>query len=164
MRLTCLIQGLNIPEPFYNKIITGSVLIPIITIYSCISLHAQENILPRNNINLYVSLYEYNINYERAIIQCPKSSTNLRLGCGLINTSFDGGYYYNPSLVQLFGKSNKHLEADLGFKYLIQNGSTNSFLPDIYAGYRYEKPSGGIIFRLGIDLFTLFNIGLGIKF
>jgi hypothetical protein len=139
MRLPGLNHGLILYQPNNFKSIKESVLIPLIAIYSCMSLNAQEIKLPRNNINLYVSPYEYNINYERTMILRPKSSTNPRLGFGLINTSFDGGYYYNPSLVQLFGKNNRHFEADLGFKYLIQKDSPNSFLPDIYAGYRYEK-------------------------
>lgn len=134
-----------------------------------IGIHSQGNNnksseLNRNSINGYISLFEYNINYERNIIQLPKSYSNLRLGFGLFNSGVDGGYYYNPSLVYVIGQKNKHLEFDLGFKYAVQKGFANSFLPDIYGGYRYEKPSGGIIFRMGIDLYTLFNIGIGIKF
>ena len=113
---------------------------------------------------MYISLCEYNINYERNIMQRPKSYTNLRMGFGLPVLNFFNGYYLNPSLVHLIGKKNKHFELNLGFKYIVEKDSSNSFLPDIYAGYRYEKPSGGIIFRAGVNLFTLFNIGIGFKF
>jgi hypothetical protein len=147
----------------------ASILIPIITIFSCIDINAQENSNPikkplRNDINVYTSLFEFNMNYERNIFQLPKSYTNLRLGFGLLYSSIDGGYYYNPALVHLFGKKNRHLEVDLGFKYAVQKGYSNSFIPDIFAGYRYEKPSGDFIFRIGVNIFTLFNIGFGYKF
>jgi len=46
----------------------------------------------------------------------------------------------------------------------VQKGSSNSFLPDIYAGYRYEKPNGILIFRIGVNLYSLYNIGIGFKF
>jgi hypothetical protein len=151
------------------KKIGARVIIALMPLFSCIVIHAQENIDPfykllKNNINSYISLFEFNINYERNIIQLPKSYTNLRFGFGLINSSFDGGYYYNPVLVHLIGKRNKHLELNLGFKYTIQKGTSNSFFPDVYAGYRYEKPTGGLIFRVGINLFTLYNLGIGFKF
>jgi len=151
------------------KIIVAVIMILLISLFSCILIHAQVNKEPlikpaKNNINSYISLYEYNINYERNIIQLPKSYANLRIGFGLINSSFDGGYYYNPAIVYLIGKKSKHFELNLGFKYAIQQGTSNSFLPDIYAGYRYEKPTGGLIFRVGVNLYTLFNLGVGIKF
>ena len=149
--------------------ITASVLIILTSICFSVSIHSQENInhsgkLPANNINTYISIVDYNINYERNIFQRPKSFTNLRIGFGIINSSFDGGYYYNSSLVHLFGRKKSHLELNLGLKYAIQEGFSNSFLPDIFAGYRYEKPSGLLIFRIGINLYTLYNVGIGIKF
>ena len=151
------------------KKITASVLIVFSSIFSGVYTLSQENVIPSeklpvNNINTYISLVEYNINYERKIFQLPKSFTNLRMGFGIINSSFDGGYYYNSSLVHLLGKKNSHLELNLGLKYAVQKGSSNSFLPDIYAGYRYEKPNGILIFRIGVNLYSLYNIGIGFKF
>jgi hypothetical protein len=151
------------------KKITASVLITFASIFLSVCTHSQQSInpsekLPVNNINAYISLLEYNINYERKIFQLPKSFTNLRIGFGIINSSFDGGYYYNASLVHLFGKKNSHLELNLGLKYAVQKGSPNFFLPDIYAGYRYEKPSGLLIFRIGVNLYSLYTVGIGIKF
>jgi hypothetical protein len=151
------------------KKVTVIVLLTLMIFFLCINIHAQENDnpsikLPHNNINIYISLSEYNINYERTIMQHPKSFTNLRMGFGLPVLNFFNGYYFNPSLVHLTGKKNSHFELDLGFKYIIEKGSSNSFLPDIFAGYRYEKPSGGLIFRVGINLFTLYNMGIGFKF
>jgi hypothetical protein len=151
------------------KRITACVLITFSSIFLSVCIHSQENAnpskkLPVNNINTYISLVEYNINYERKIFQLHKSFTNLRIGFGIINSSFDGGYYYNSSIVHLFGKKNSHLELNLGLKYAVQKGLSNSFWPDIYAGYRYEKPSGILIFRIGVNLYSLYTIGIGIKF
>jgi hypothetical protein len=66
--------------------------------------------------------------------------------------------------VHLIGKKNSHFELNLGLKYVLEEGTANSLMPDLFAGYRYEKPSGGLILRAGIDLFTLWNIGIGFKF
>ena len=139
------------------------------TSYSGVYLNAQENgnssvKLLRNNININISLFEYNINYERNILQRPKSYTNLRIGFGVFYLSSMKGYHFNPSWVNLIGNKNNHLELDLGFKYVVEEGYADSFLPDIFAGYRYEKPFGRLIFRMGINLYTLYNIGIGIRF
>lgn len=169
MGLLLINKRLSLPHRNSHERIAPGILITLMTSFLCINIHAQENgnesgKLPVNNINIYISLFEYNINYERKIIQLRKSFTNLRMGFGLVNSSFDGGYYLNPSLVHLFGGKNNHLELDLGLKYVVQKGSSNSFLPDIFAGYRYEKPSGRLILRAGINLYTLYNVGVGIKF
>jgi hypothetical protein len=148
---------------------TACVMVFFTSTFLCVYTLSQENVnssekLPINNINANISLADYNINYERKIFELPKSFTNLRIGFGIINSSFDGGYYYNSSLVHLLGKMNSHLELNLGLKYAVQKGFSNSFWPDIYAGYRYEKPSGLLIFRIGVNLYSLYNIGIGIKF
>lgn len=152
------------------KFFSAGILLLIMTCYTGGYINAQENSnsslkVLRNNINIYCGLMDYNINYERNIIQRPKSYSNLRIGIGGLYSNFDGEYYFNPSFVHLIGKKNRHLEFDLGLKFIALNDSSNLYiLPDIFAGYRYEKPSGGLIFRVGINLFTLFNIGIGIKF
>jgi hypothetical protein len=146
-----------------------SLLIYLISVLLCISVSAQENgnnsgKILKNNVNVYVSLFEYNINYERNIMQRRNSYTNLRAGFGLAAFNSWEGYYYNAALVHLIGKKNSHFELNLGLKYVLEEGTANSLMPDLFAGYRYEKPSGGLILRAGIDLFTLWNIGIGFKF
>lgn len=151
------------------KVFIASAMITFTSIFLSVCTFSQEKVntsekLPVNNINTYISLVEYNLDYERKIFDLPKSYTNLRIGFGIINSSFDGGYYYNSSLVHLLGKKNKHLELNLGLKYVVQKDTYDSFWPDIYAGYRYEEPSGGLIFRIGVNLYSLFIVGIGIKF
>ena len=155
-----------------NKI-SATILLLFTTLFFSDFIIAQENgnssgKLLRNNININISMFDYNVNYERNIIQWPKSYANLRMGFGVFYLSSMKGYHFNPSWVHLTGKRNNHLELNLGFKYLIEEGSDDSFfnslLPDIFAGYRFERPSGRFIFRKGINLYTLYNIGIGFKF
>lgn len=155
-----------------NKI-AASIMLLLTTLIFGDYLNAQENgnssiKILRNNINANISLFEYNINYERNISQRPKSYTNLRMGFGLFYLGSMKGYHVNPSWVHLIGKKNNHFELNLGFKYVKEEGSADSFfnslLPDVFAGYRYEKPFGRFIFRTGINLYTLYNIGIGVKF
>jgi hypothetical protein len=149
--------------------IQKNILITLSAFLLSICAFAQESNnpvrkLPKNNINGYVSLFEYNINYERNIMQRRNSYTNLRAGFGLAAFNSWEGYYYNAAMVHLIGKKNSHFELNLGLKYVLEEGTANSFMPDLFAGYRYEKPAGGLILRAGIDLFTLWNIGIGFKF
>jgi hypothetical protein len=126
---------------------------------------------PYNNcLSAYFGLFELNLNYERTILRHPGSSTALRLGFGSGEFVTAGdGLYINPSVVELIGKNNSHLELDLGLKYIVNYSGGNSdlslvLIPDIFAGYRYEKPSGRLIFRAGVNYPTLINIGMGFRF
>ena len=140
----------------------------------CLSGHSQgaDNTVvnARNSINIYIGIIEYNINYERNIFQRPKSQSNLRIGFG--NGKFftaGEGYYLNPAFVYLAGAQNSHVEFNLGVKYMLTNSIEDPdfsevCIPDIFLGYRFEKPSGGFVFRLGLNYPTLINIGIGYKF
>ncbi len=80
-----------------------------------ISVKAQDTGIsisePRNNINAYIGLIEYNINYERNIIQNSKSHSNVRFGFGHGAFFVAGeGKYVNAALVHLMGRKNSHLE------------------------------------------------------
>lgn len=125
---------------------------------------------PRNTINAYIGLIDLNINYERKINQKLKSYNNVRLGLGHGALLMGGeGQYVNASLVHLIGLNNSHLEIDLGVKYMITNSLSDpsfseTYIPDIFLGYRFEKPSGGIIFRAGLSYSTFMNLGVGYRF
>lgn len=151
--------------------------ITVLTIFAILSIvcfgdraNAQEMSTPalktrRNSINLYGGVVEYNINYERNIFQLPKSYTNIRFGIGG-EAAYMKGYYINPTLVHLFGIKNSHLELNIGIKIEIgpHVEGTSLVLPDIFAGYRYEKPEGRFIFRTGLNAISVYNIGIGVKF
>lgn len=150
------------------------ILIIFITSILGFYIHAQEKQNPslklrRNSLNIYFGLFdEFNINYERNIRQGATSLTNLRMGFG--NASFitaGDGIYINSSLVHLIGKKNSHLELNMGFKYIVNNPHPSLSLvlvPDFFVGYRYEKPYGRFIFRIGLNYPTIINPGIGFKF
>ena len=123
-----------------------------------------------NSINLYVGLFDVNVNYERNIVERSKSLSNLRLGFGYAMLFVAGeGYYVNGVYVHLFGAKNSHLEVNAGAKYMLTNSISDpafsdQLIPEIYLGYRFEKPTGGIIFRTGLSYPTFVNLGLGYKF
>jgi hypothetical protein len=156
------------------KKISVSFFLTLITFHLSICIYSQENDnksseFSRNSINGYIGLVDYNINFERNIIQLPESYSNLRIGVGLGAFVTAGeGIYLNPSFVHLIGKRRSHLELDLGFKYIVSYLGLDPkyskfFIPDFFAGYRYEQRDGGIIFRLGLNWPTLINIGIGVK-
>ncbi len=123
-----------------------------------------------NSINMYVGIFDVNLNYERNISQRLKSLSKLRFGFGYGMFLVAGeGYYINGAFVHLFGARNSHLEVNAGVKYMLTNSISNptlsdQLLPDIFAGYRFEKPTGGFIFRAGLNYPTAINLGVGYKF
>jgi hypothetical protein len=124
----------------------------------------------QNYIDTYVGIFDVNLNYERKILQRPQSSGNLRLGFGYAMFLVAGeGYYINGAFVQLFGVKNSHLELNAGVKYMLTNSISDpafsdKLLPDIFIGYRFDKPTGGLIFRAGLNYPTVINLGVGYKF
>lgn len=119
----------------------------------------------RNSINSYIGLIELNFNYERNIIQSPKSYTNIRAGYGYWTNLQLEGACVEAVMVHVLGKRNHHPEFNLGIKYIIDKaGEDNAFVPLFYAGYRYENPEGRVIFRFGITIPSIFNLGIGYKF
>lgn len=109
----------------------------------------------------------YSINYERAFT--PKLL--LRVGFASWSTTADFGgeksYTTIPVMINsLFGGGNHKIEGGLGFMLGSEKHSGNEAWPKsnetIFAltgtaGYRYQKPAGGIIFRAGLTPFV--NIG-----
>jgi hypothetical protein len=132
--------------------------------------NSNSNFGPRNYINAYVGVVEYNINYERNLIQKSKSFSNVRIGFGHASILIAGeGKYINAAVVHLIGKKNSHLEINLGMKYMVTNSISDpkfseTYIPEAFLGYRFEKPSQGLIFRVGVSYPTLINIGVGYKF
>ena len=151
---------------------TLSTIIALLTIIS-VNMKAQDSTsdpVPLNYINAYVGMIEYNINYERNIAQRSKSFSNVRLGFGHASLWDAGeGEYINAAFIHLIGKKNSHLEMDLGIRYMVSNSISDpkfsqTLIPDIFLGYRYERPSAGLIFRTGFSYPTFINLGVGYKF
>ena len=157
------------------KSISKGLVLVVFTIFACTDINAgvkddQPSGFKPNSINGYFGFVELNINYERTIFYRPKSYTNFRFGIGYGAFATAGeGLYLNPAIVQLIGKKKSFLELDLGIKYIVAYTGMNAeysefLLPDFFAGYRYERPDGKRIFRIGISWPTLLNVGTGFKF
>lgn len=152
------------------KYLKTKILIASLILFSALDLMAQEKDNPpalkyRNSINSYVGLIELNLNYERNIIQRPKSYTNLRAGYGYWTNLQLEGNCLEAAFVHVLGRKNSHPEFNLGIKYIIDKaGKENAVLPVIYAGYRFENPEGRFIFRFGLTHPSIFNLGIGYKF
>jgi hypothetical protein len=124
----------------------------------------------RNIIGTYAGVFELNLHYERNLIYKPIAQTNIRFGIGHGAFMMAGeGTYINPTVVQLIGKRNSHLEMDLGAIIMLNNSIqepdfSDTFILNAYTGYRYEKVNGGFIIRAGISYPTILNAGIGYKF
>jgi len=152
------------------------VIIAVLLSLMCVLIDAQERgdstlNIKRNYIIGNASFEGVTLNYERNIIQWSKSYTNMRIGFGLFNDLQGGGKQGLATLVHLFGKKKSHLELNLGIKYLVNSKnnlwpSSKYFYRDIFVGYRYEKPDGNLIFRIGYIYphAAAIAIGLGFKF
>ncbi|MCU7549368.1 hypothetical protein OCK74_09600 [Chitinophagaceae bacterium LB-8] len=158
-----------------RKNLLANYLISLLLVGGSLKARAQDNIeqttASPNNINIYVGFVDLNVNYERRILNKQKSSSKIRLGFGSGSFLTAGeGKYINPAFVHLIGKKiNSHLEIDLGFKYMLTNTISDpkfseTFIPDLFLGYRFEKSTTGFVFRLGINYPTLVNAGIGYKF
>ena len=116
--------------------------------------------------------------YERMIKQKmwgKNISSFVRVGFG--KTSLDGkswfggkDYHREGKLIYtqygvFFGGNNHHLELGLGIAHYV-NGywESDGILPSTTVGYRYQKPGGNVIFRMGGSFPELFYIGLGLSF
>lgn len=152
---------------FFNSCLTVLIMLSLIKADAQNSKYINQK---QNNINGYVGIFDLNLNYERTIAQRSQSMSSLRLGFGYAMFFVAGeGYYINGAFVQLFGKNNSHLEVNGGVKFMLTNSIddpafSDQLLPDIFFGYRYEKPEGGFIFRFGLNYPTLINMGVGYKF
>lgn len=152
------------------------ILIPVLFSFSFIVINAHERRdtslkICRNYLIVNLSFLDANFNYERNIVQLPKSYTNIRIGFGVFNDLQGGGNECIATLVHLIGRKKSHLEINLGIKYFVNsknnsNPSSDYFMRDVFLGYRYEKPDGPFIFRIGYYYphIYAFGIGLGFKF
>jgi len=130
--------------------------------------YRQEQLVTpeRNYITVYTGLFEVNVNYERNILMFRHSYSNIRTGIGLWNNLQAYGNEYNITAVHLIGRKSSHFEIDAGIKYLqvTSDNADNIFYPDLFIGYRLEKPDGRFLFRTGLSGLSVINIGTGIKF
>jgi hypothetical protein len=131
----------------------------------------EEILFLKNSIGIYFGYLEVNMYYERNLLIFRRSKLNVRTGLGYFTLPdsgediYDKNIVFNISFPYILGKNNSHLEIDAGLKYLEVIGSIpGTFWPDVFAGYRYEKPSGRFFCRAGLSSLSLINFGCGLKF
>lgn len=152
------------------KYLKHKIFITCLILYSGSGIMAQGKDNPTelkylNSFNSYIGLIELNFNYERNIIQRPKSYTNVRAGFGYWTNLQLEGNCIEAAFVHMLGRENSHPEFNLGVKYIIDKaGKENAVVPLLYAGYRYDNPESRFIFKFGLTYPSIFNLGIGYKF
>lgn len=112
----------------------------------------------------------YAVNYSRIVHQKGKLKLNVSAGFAMWHNTIDSKTTWLPvvplEFSALYGKSNHHLEAGVGFTSFLDQGvkldlgtyesSTKivfgAILP-FRLGYRYQKPEGGFFYRIGYTPF-----------
>ncbi|HNQ67921.1 MAG TPA: hypothetical protein PKN32_06065 [Bacteroidales bacterium] len=147
-----------------------------------VSTDSEADIITKNNF--YVSagssliFSAFTVVYERNIISRPLSEWNIRGGWGM-NAPLWGivMHHYLVDLCYISGKSNHHFEACFGvtmffdqsyFKYYKNDPDLyepfsyfTDWYPSAYLGYRYKKPGGKFLFRVGLGWPEQFGVGVG---
>jgi hypothetical protein len=133
----------------------------------------KQNLYLKNSIGISFGYIESSVNFERNLFYSTKSYWNIRAGFGIYTNPDSGGLVYNVynlTLVYLRGKKSSHLELDAGVKYLDlrKDAEFNCIIPDLFAGYRYEKLTGRFYLKAGISNVEVINpsvlFGCGLRF
>lgn len=145
--------------------------------------YSQENSPNFKKNDIYATLgLATNLSYERWVGETKNEKFTFywRNGLGIWSNWAVGGPQFVTSITALTGQKNSHLEFNGGLTLLYDKQSydigvsnANSkpprseylqILPAITIGYRYQKPTGGFLFRAGIGFPEYIYIGLGSSF
>ena len=144
----------------------------LILLCLCFNISAQNNsdlisTPVKNNVYFDTGIFpgaHVFMNYERKVHESGNISLYGRVGFGYAGLSMgDGGGGVLGAATMLTGKGNSHMEFNLG----IFSGKDNNdpfILPLLDVGYRYQKPEGGLIFKVKAGILGIFSIGLGYAF
>jgi hypothetical protein len=147
-------------------------LVLVITILSGLfSANAQsleKNEMSKNSIyfdtGIVPGVHAF-VNYERSLYQGKKVSWYGRAGFGYGGLLLvDGGFGGLGAITMLTGKKNPHFELNTGvFSGVNIDDSDSVTLPLFDVGYRYQKPTGGFVFKAKIGVLGI-GFGLGYAF
>ncbi|MFT5669039.1 MAG: hypothetical protein ACI9DK_003250 [Vicingaceae bacterium] len=144
-------------------------VIIIVTIgFSANAQSSEQNEMSRNSIyfdtGVIPGVHAF-VNYERSFYQGEKVSWFGRVGFGYGGLILgDGGFGGLGAVTMLTGKKNSHFELNTGvFSGKETDGSNSVIFPLLDAGYRYQKPDGGFVFKAKIGILGV-GIGLGYAF
>ena len=133
---------------------------------------AKNNIYGEFHVGLF---FQTVMNYEKQIYSGKKASFYGRLGGGIVATlgpiverEILAGWGGLGAITMLTGKKNNHFELNTGaligvHKDIIGEYNDIFIFPLFNIGYRYQKPSGGFIFRLNAGIYS-FGLSLGYAF
>lgn len=120
-------------------------------------------------LGLFGFLAGLNVSYEHRLYSNADNNLHIygRGGVAAAGVLFgSGGFGGLLGASLLTGQANHHFEADLGLIVGKNDGSGGNdvfFQPMAEAGYRYQKPQGGFLFKAKGGV-TGFGIGLGYAF
>lgn len=113
------------------------------------------------------------ITYERIITVNKTGYLSAAVSYGKWKDSYEDGDMFAFTGNYLLGKKSHQLEMNLGALvkvhydqyYTEQNKFDHlAFLPDLYAGYRYKKPTGHLVLKAGLGFPSLVSAGVGLAF
>lgn len=143
------------------------------------SLMVNEQLLKKNafyvNVGSSFIFNDVNFVYERNFFHQNYSYYNLQIGFGLMEAAWGPTYQqFTVCPSWLFGKDKNHMELNLGVTvsydfdgYRHSHPSSLTFFnyleafPAAYLGYRYQKPEGKFLFRVGIGFPEQIGVGVG---
>ncbi len=151
-------------------------IVLIVAIAESVELHAQKKIdqldsLAYNAVSVNVAnaifIGGVAVMYDRNIRDLPKSRVMAKTGFA---RGFSFGEYMNVfsfGFGHLLGKRSHHIEYDLGIHvvntYEPQDARGVHAVPLLNLGYRFQKPGGGLIGRLGVGSVGVYA-GAGVSF
>ena len=141
---------------------------------------AQSRALPSAPNAVYLELAGngllYSLNYDRLLTRNIAARVGF-MGLGAATDSVSGGVVAAPLMVSyLFGEGNSHFETGLGVMLAagaidevgeMQDEGFSGAIGTATLGYRYQRPGGGFLFRIGVTpLFDTSGIApwLGVSF
>ncbi len=112
------------------------------------------------------------VNYETKdfLKKNLKHDLKISTGFGFWNASViskNTGAMFNAQVNYIRGAKKHHFEADGGVSIYLDKGvepkaiSYIGVIPRIFIGYRYQKPSGGFLFKSGIGGLEVLQIAVG---
>jgi len=99
----------------------------------------------------------YSVNYDRRIFGNDKNSFNIRIGIGYIPSKEEEDDIFIPfELLLITGKGRHHPEFGLGLTMENRPERSGTWEPNLFGriGYRFQKPDGGWLFRIGFTPYS----------
>jgi len=109
-------------------------------------------------------IIEASINYERQMFSGSKVNWYGRLGFGYSEMFWSAGGYGGSAAITMFtGKRNGHFECNAGVFAGVDKFNDFLILPIANIGFRYQKPTGGFIFRTYAG-YLILGVSIGYAF